>query len=79
MTIETEENRYRKFVLYEVIVTELVTAWSFIMSHVDEFKTPNISIIGEYGCWDKDPITEELCAPYVKYRTSVSGDGEGGW
>lgn len=77
--IESEDNRYRKYVRYEVLVNDLVTAWSFIMGHIDEFKTPNIEIVGEMASWDLDPITQEFCKPYVKYRASVSGDVEGGW
>ena len=76
--IETEDNRFRKYTGYEVLVNDLVTAWSFIMSHIDEFKTPNIEIVGELGSWDVNELGE-FCEPYVKYRTNVSGDVEGGW
>jgi len=75
--MEGEEGIYRKFIRYELLTPRLTDAWSFIMGHIDEFKTPNIEIVGELGSWDIED--GEMCEPYVKYRTSVAGDVEGGW
>jgi hypothetical protein len=64
----------RKYMRYEQHVNTLAEAWVLIMEHVDEFKTPTITIEGLLGNWDDidDP-------PRIMYRASVAGDVEGGW
>lgn len=76
--VHTSDNRYRKYARYEILAVDLPTAWQFIMAHVDEFPSPDIVIESNRGSWD---INEDgsLCEPYVRYRTSVSGDIEGGY
>lgn len=70
-TLHTEHNFYAKYVTYSGLFNEMTEAMTFVMAHIDDVTKPSIEISAEECSWDI--IDDQMCEPYVKYRTHISG------